>query len=135
MFLGDDSNCVDHAIIPGALSCFDYLTKYGFEQCSTDYVKRNCCAAHKYICSGRRWNQNGNHSSFKFNLMWIKKLSIKNYTRDVNLESKNRQSNVKMQNRISVLSFNLVWEKSNVYPQIWFNLDSTALSNSSEGIG
>ncbi|KAI5699501.1 hypothetical protein M8J76_005323 [Diaphorina citri] len=52
--LGDDSNCVDHAIIPGALSCFDYLTKYGFEQCSTDYVKRNCCAAHKYICSGRR---------------------------------------------------------------------------------
>ncbi|XP_026680984.1 A disintegrin and metalloproteinase with thrombospondin motifs 18 [Diaphorina citri] len=54
VFLGDDSNCVDHAIIPGALSCFDYLTKYGFEQCSTDYVKRNCCAAHKYICSGRR---------------------------------------------------------------------------------
>lgn len=36
----------------GAVSCYDYLIKYGMEHCSNQYIQENCCAAVKYVCNG-----------------------------------------------------------------------------------
>ncbi|CAH0390968.1 unnamed protein product [Bemisia tabaci] len=50
--VGDgDTECVDRAVIPGSLSCYDFLVKNGFHYCAYDYIKQNCCAAVKYVCN------------------------------------------------------------------------------------
>jgi len=47
--------CVDRAgatDMLGAVSCYDYLTRYGMGHCSNPYIRENCCAAVKYVCNG-----------------------------------------------------------------------------------
>lgn len=36
----------------GAVSCYDYLSRYGMGHCSNPYIRENCCAAVKYVCNG-----------------------------------------------------------------------------------
>lgn len=40
----------------GAVSCYDYLTRYGMGHCSNPYIRENCCAAVKYVCNGSSTN-------------------------------------------------------------------------------
>ncbi|XP_050440834.1 venom metalloproteinase 3 isoform X2 [Adelges cooleyi] len=54
--------CVDKAGAMdkwGAVSCYDYLTKYGLGYCSNQYIQENCCAAVKYICNNAQYALNG----------------------------------------------------------------------------
>jgi len=47
--------CVDRAgamDMLGAVSCYDYLSRYGMGHCSNPYIRENCCAAVKYVCNG-----------------------------------------------------------------------------------
>ncbi|ODN03816.1 Venom metalloproteinase 3 [Orchesella cincta] len=43
--------CVDRVSrIGGGYNCRDFLTRYGYKYCSSPYIQRNCCAAHKLKC-------------------------------------------------------------------------------------
>ncbi|XP_065200009.1 A disintegrin and metalloproteinase with thrombospondin motifs like isoform X2 [Planococcus citri] len=49
--VGND-DCIDTTTeLPGAVSCYDFLTKYGLQYCVDEYIKKYCCAAVKYLCN------------------------------------------------------------------------------------
>uniref|UniRef100_A0A1B6E598 Peptidase M12B domain-containing protein n=1 Tax=Clastoptera arizonana TaxID=38151 RepID=A0A1B6E598_9HEMI len=50
----EDSECVDKATkLSGGMSCYELLTRYGYQYCGLPFFIQNCCAAQKYICDKR----------------------------------------------------------------------------------
>ncbi|CAH1392689.1 unnamed protein product [Nezara viridula] len=45
---GTDDSCVDE--VQKGPNCAEIIQKYGPLYCSTEYIRRHCCAAHKYLC-------------------------------------------------------------------------------------
>ncbi|PSN43092.1 hypothetical protein C0J52_19303, partial [Blattella germanica] len=51
---GDTDECVDKVTnISGSMTCREFLTHYGFQYCSYQYMYRNCCASQRAVCARR----------------------------------------------------------------------------------
>ncbi|XP_047001480.1 A disintegrin and metalloproteinase with thrombospondin motifs 1 [Schistocerca americana] len=46
-----DTECIDKVTnLSGSLTCHEFLTRYGYQYCSHQYLRESCCASHKTIC-------------------------------------------------------------------------------------